>query len=209
MPFQSSMHVQIVQGRARDPAGLREAVDRWHRDLAPGSRGWLGTTAGVTDEGDFVWMTRFKSTRAAHRNERRRAQREWLAATSELIEGEPTVYDCADVEQFGAGGSDAAEFVQLIQTRVRDREALRPFWTDEEGRAMAEARPDTIGGLFIVHPDGGCTIAVYFTTEEDARQGERRPMPPDLKAWRDEEMTHYEGDASFFDLCRPWLYSPD
>ncbi|WP_147339662.1 hypothetical protein [Actinomadura spongiicola] len=207
MPFQSRMHVRIAQGRARDPTGLHDALDRWHRDLAP--RGWLGSTAGVTDDdATFIWVARFKSPRAAHRNDRRRAHREWWAATSELLHGEPTVNESTDVEKFGAGGSDTAEFVQLIQTRVRDREALRPFWTDEEARAMAEARPDTIGGLFIVFPDGACTIEVFFTTEEDAREGERRPMPPDLKEWRDEEMTHYDAEATFHDLRDPWLYSP-
>lgn len=208
MPFQSKMHVQIVQGRARDPAGLREAVDRWHRKLAPGARGWLGATAGVTDDGHFLLLTRFKSSRAARHNDRRRAQRQWWADVSELLEGEATVHDCTDTETFGEGVSDMAEFVQVIQTRVRDREALRPFWTEDERRAMAVARPDTIGGLFSVHPDGGCTIAVYFTTEEDARAGERRAMPPELKAWRDEEMSHYEGEAIFYDLHDPWLYSP-
>ncbi|TMQ89165.1 hypothetical protein ETD83_39205 [Actinomadura soli] len=202
------MHVQLVQGTALDPVGLHEAADRWSRELAPGSRGWLGTTAGVTNDGEFIWMARFKSSRAAHRNDKRRAQREWWESTAALLEGEPTVHDCTDIEPFGAGGSDAAEFVQMIQTRVRDREALRPFWTAEEGRAMAEARPDTIGGLFIVHPDGGCTIVVYFTTEEDARDGERRPMPSDLKAWRDNEMSHYIDDPVFYDLRNPWLYSP-
>jgi hypothetical protein len=208
MPFQSNMHVRIVQGKARDPTGLRDAVDRWYRELAPRARGWLGMTAGLTDDGTFISLTRFKSTRAIHRNDRKRGQREWWEATSALLDGDFAVHDCTDVEKFGEGGSDTAEFVQLIQTRIRDREGLRPFWTEEERRAMAEARPDTIGGLFIVHPDGGATIAVYFTTEEDAREGESRPMPPDLKAWRDAEMTHYTAEATFFDLRDPWLLSP-
>ncbi|TYB48785.1 hypothetical protein [Actinomadura chibensis] len=203
------MFVQIVQGRTTDPAAVRDACEDWVQTVAPGARGWLGSTAGVTEDGMFVGLVRFESGEAARANGVRPEQEQWWDGASRLFADGVVVHDCADVEVFGQGPSDTAGFVQIIQTRVRDREALRPFWSEEEGRAMREFRPDTIGGLFCVHPDGGCTVAVYFTSEEEAREGERKEMPPELKAWRDDEMSHYEGDAEFFDLRSPWTWTAD
>lgn len=202
------MFVQIIQGRTHDAAQLRDVVDRWHREVAPGARGWLGSTCGVTDEGLYIGLIRFASHEAAHRNSQRRAHAQWWSEMCQLFTGQVTVHDCADVETFGRGGSDEAGFVQIIQSRIRDRQGLHPFWTDAEERAMAELRPDTIGGLFCVHPDGGCTIAVYFTSEAAAREGERKEMPPELKAWRDQEMRHYTQAPVFHDIHEPWFYSP-
>ncbi|HEX2315379.1 MAG TPA: hypothetical protein VHJ17_16670 [Thermomonospora sp.] len=202
------MFIQVIQGRTHDAAALREAADRWYRELAPGAEGWLGSTLGVTDDGVFVGLARFASPEAARRNSERHEQGQWWAETSKHFSGEVTFHDCTDVETFSGGGSDDAGFVQVIQSRVRDREALRGFWTEEDQRAMAELRPDILGGVFCVHPDGGCTTAVYFTSEEAAREGERTEMPPEVKARWDEEMSYYEGEPTFHDLRDPWLYSP-
>lgn len=192
-----------------DSAAARDACDDWGRTVAPGARGWLGSTAGVTDDGMFVGLVRFESGEAARANGMRPEQERWRDEASRLFSDGVVVHGCADVEVFGQGPSDTARFVQIIRTRVRDREVLRPFWSEEEGRLMSEFRPGTIGGLFCVHPDGGCTVAVYFTSEEDAREGKRKEMPPDLKSWRDDEMSHYEGDAEFYDLRRPWAWTAD
>jgi hypothetical protein len=57
--------------------------------------------------------------------------------------------------------------------------------------------------------DGGAyTMALYFTSEEAAREGERKEPPPELKA-RMEKMGQLSvGEPEFFDLKHPWLYSP-
>lgn len=200
--------VQVVKGRTRDAASLREAADRWYREVAPGARGWLGSTGGVTDDGVYISLTRFSSQKAAHRNDRRREQVQWWSQAGELFEGEVTVDECTDVETFGRGGSDQAGFVQVLETRARDREAVRPFVPEEAQRTLARLRPDMIGGLFCVHPDGICTGVAYFTSRKEAREGERTEMPPDYKAWRDEQMAHFDQDAVFYDLRDFWLQSP-
>ncbi|TDD61840.1 hypothetical protein [Actinomadura rubrisoli] len=200
--------VRIVKGTTRDAAGLREAADRWHRDVAPGARGWLGSTGGVTDDGVYIGLARFASEKAAHRNDKRREQIEWWDRTSALFGGEVTVNESTDVETFGHDGSDQAGFVQVLQTRVRDREAVRPFLPQEAQDTLARLRPDMIGGLFCVQPDGVCIGVAYFTSREAAREGERTEMPPDYKAWRDEQMAHFEDDAVFHDLHDFWLHSP-
>ncbi len=84
------MFVQVIQGPAPDADELHAALDRWARDLAPGAGGWLGTTAGVTDEGAFIALARFESAEAARRNSGRPEQDRWWAETSTLFAGEAT-----------------------------------------------------------------------------------------------------------------------
>jgi hypothetical protein len=50
--------------------------------------------------------------------------------------------------------------------------------------------------------------AIYFTTEAEARDGERKEPPPQLKAQMDQMNALNIGEPEFFDLTQPWLYSP-
>ena len=59
------MFVQVIQGQVADAGKLKAALDRWIQELAPGSIGWLGTTAGVTEDGRFIELARFESEDAA------------------------------------------------------------------------------------------------------------------------------------------------
>jgi hypothetical protein len=60
--------VQVIQGQVADAEQLRAAMDRWAQELALGAIGWLGTTAGVTEDGRFIALARFTSEEAARRN---------------------------------------------------------------------------------------------------------------------------------------------
>jgi len=42
------MFAQVFQGRTSDAEAFRAGIDRWNRELAPGSIGWLGSTEGVS-----------------------------------------------------------------------------------------------------------------------------------------------------------------
>jgi hypothetical protein len=57
------------------------------------------------------------------------------------------------------------------------------------------------------YDDGAYTMAIYFTSEQEAREGERREPPPQLKAQMEEMDTLSVGVPEFFDLKQPWLYS--
>ena len=59
------MFVQVFQGPVSDPAQVRQVMDQWVTELGPTADGWLGSTAGVTDEGWFVGLARFDSESAA------------------------------------------------------------------------------------------------------------------------------------------------
>ena len=55
------MFVQVITGKTSQPAQVRAALDRWVEQLAPGATGWLGSTAGVTEDGRLVALARFES----------------------------------------------------------------------------------------------------------------------------------------------------
>lgn len=199
------MFIQVIQGKVADPERLRNAVQRWREELAPGAAGWLGTTAGVTPDGTAVAVVRFESEDAARRNGDRPEQQQWWAEASSAFAGSATFHDCAEVFTFLDGGSDDAGFVQVIQSRVADADRMRRMF-EESLPALRQARPDVIGGTVALHGDGGFTQTVYFTTEDAARQGERE-SPPDAAPEMDEEMASIMRDATFYDLPRPWLHS--
>lgn len=200
------MFVQVIQGKVSDPAGLRERLDVWVRDLEDGATGWLGMTGGVADDGTFVQVVRFESQEAARKNSERPEQGEWWEGTKHLFSGDVAFHDCTDVETVLGGGSDDAGFVQVIQGSSSDLGRLR-----EVGRRMSEIsseRPEIIGGLVAFHPDGrGFTQTAYFTSEAEAREGESKELSGEAKELRDEYLGLVE-NPTFIDLRDPWLVGP-
>jgi hypothetical protein len=200
------MFIQVIQGTVSDAGAVLQALDRWGTDLSGGAAGWLGSTSGVTDDGTFVTVVRFESEDAARRNSQRPEQDQWWTETSKLFSGEVTFHDCREVFSFLRGGSDDAGFVQVIQGRVADTARMRELM-DASSPLLAEYRPEIIGGTIALHGDGGFTEAVYFTSEEEAREGERKELPPELRDRFEEEMSQLS-DVSYLDLREPWLRSP-
>jgi hypothetical protein len=198
--------VQVIQGQVADAGKLKAALDRWIQELAPGSIGWLGTTAGVTDDGRFIELARFESEDAARRNSDRPEQDQWWAETSKLFTGEATFSDSSDVTLDLPGDPDAAGFVQVIQGRGSDPDRARELM-GQDSSEWAGFRPEILGSVAVGHEGGAYTMAVYFTSEAEAREGERKQPPPALQAQMDEVAALSVGEPEFFDLTRPWLYS--
>jgi hypothetical protein len=202
------MFVQIIQGAlAADRQELKDALDRWEREVRPTAEGWLGTTAGVTDDGTSFALVRFESAEAARRNSDRHEQHQWWTETSKLFGGEVIFHDCDDVDLMLGGGSDDAGFVQVVQGRVRDREGLRDYLRGMDEQTMRDFRPDIIGSITAYHPDGGFTEAIYFTSEAEAREGERKEPPQEMRDEMSKMMSFYEGQWTYLDLREPWLAS--
>ncbi|MFI6600296.1 hypothetical protein ACIBHX_28965 [Nonomuraea sp. NPDC050536] len=201
------MFIQVIQGHVADPEAAHAALDRWDRELAPGSHGWLGTTAGVTDDGTLVAMARFESEEEARRNSERMEQTRWWQDTAKVFDGKVTFHDCPDVVLYQGGGSDAAGFVQIIQGHVSDKDRMRMMMRDTESE-LATYRPDLIGGESAVDSGGDYTEAAFFTSEDEARQGERRDLPPELRQKFEQYMGLFESGPAYYDLHHPWMYSP-
>jgi hypothetical protein len=201
------MFVQVIQAQTKDTDAVDAMMGRWHDELEPGSIGWLGTTAGITEDGTAIAVVRFDSAESAQANSARPEQDAWWSEFAKLFEGEPTFHDCSDVHMLGAGGSDQAGFVQVIQGRISDRDQLTDAWSELE-KLLAVERPEILGTMLAFHDDGsGFTEVAYFTTEAEARAGEAKEPSEDAKRMWERERALYS-DLSYFDIREPWLRSP-
>jgi hypothetical protein len=201
------MFIQVIQGQVPDPGKVRAALDRWSQELAPSAAGWLGTTAGVTDDGRFIALVRFESEEAARRNSDRPEQGRWWSETAKLFSGEAIFKDSSDVLVDVVGDPDQAGFVQVMQGRGTDPDRARELMS-QDSEEWASFRPDVLGNVGAQHEGGAYTMAIYFTSEAEAREGERKDPPPALKAQMEEMNKLSVGEPDFFDLRQPWLYAP-
>jgi hypothetical protein len=199
-----TMFVQVIEGRVADRDGLQRQMDRWMTELRPGATGFLGSTAGVTDDGSAIAFARFDSAAAAKANSERPEQGEWWAETQKFYDGEVEFTDSDDVETFLGGGSDDAGFVQVMKGSGTDREQLRAMDESFEKHA-GSFRPDLVGVLRVWTGPATYIEAAYFTSEADARAGEAKEPPAELA----DEMKQFEAltaNIEFLDLRDPWLY---
>ena len=69
------MFIQIIQGRATNPPGIRRDLGRWQRQLAADADGWLGSTTGITEDGWSITVVHFASEAHAPQPQPTRAAR--------------------------------------------------------------------------------------------------------------------------------------
>jgi hypothetical protein len=197
--------IQIMQGKCTNEERMHQLSDEWRETMGPTAEGWLGGTYGVTDDGEFLGIVRFESKEAAARNSARPEQDAWWQKMQECFEGDVTFHDCDDVMLMLDGGSDEAGFVQVMQGRATDPEKFHRF-NEQPMDALHEQRPDIIGGTIAMQPDGWFTETIFFRSEAEAREGERRQMPEDMRKMWEEEMSLMQ-DLTYKDLHHPWFAS--
>ena len=201
------MFVQVIQGQVSDAGQVRALMDQWVEELSPGADGWLGSTAGVADDGTFVALARFDSAEAAQRNSDRPEQGAWWEKVAAQFTGEPEFRNSTTVDADTYGDPDDAGFVQVMQGRTNDPERARELMSSDP-TDWQSFRPDILGTLNVGHEDGEWTMAIYFTSEEAAREGEQKEPPPELQAMMEEMNSLNEGEPRYFDLRDPWLDAP-
>jgi hypothetical protein len=201
------MFAQVIQGRTSDPEIIRTATDRWMQELSAGAEGWLGSTAGVTDDGRFVVVVRFESAEAARRNSDRPEQGRWWAQTSGAFQ-DVTFLDSDDVLVELSGDPERAGFVQVMQGQVTDADRARKIMAELPPDLMASYRPDVLGSVMIGADDGRWVQVVYFTSEEEARAAETKEPPKEMAEAMSELGSLSVGETQFLDLRRPVLTSP-
>jgi hypothetical protein len=199
------MFGQVIQARTSDPTGVRQVMERWLRDPSPAAAGWVTLTAGLTHDREFIAVLQFDSEEAARATSERREQDRWWADICAVLDGEVTVKNGARTEIFLNGDLGQAEFVQVVQGRVTDLDRAR-----EHMHALQEVLkahlPALLGSVTVELGAGRFTRALYFSTEDEARAGERE-MPPEVRARDQEARQLIVGPVEFLDLREPWLYA--
>ena len=201
------MFIRVIQGRATNPPGIRRDLGRWQRQLAADADGWLGSTAGITQDGWSITVVRFASEAQARRNSDRPEQREWWRDACQHL-ARVAVHDAPKVHLYRDGGAAEAGFVQVTQGHSDDLERMVSLERDQE-EVLAREAPHILGMTLAEHADrpGDFTQIVYFTSEQDARQFEPAP-PVEAEERAQEERRRLITDLRCFDLRDPQLLSP-
>jgi hypothetical protein len=201
------MFIRVIQGRATNPPGIRRDLGRWQRLLAADADGWLGSTAGITEDGWSITVVRFASEAQARRNSDRPEQREWWRDASQHL-ARVAVHDASKVHTYQNGSADKAGFVQVIQGYSHDIERMTGLRRDQE-QLLAREAPQILGMTLAEHADwpGDFTQIMYFTSEQDARRYEQEsPAEPDEPVL--EQLRSLMTNSRSFDLRDPQMLSP-
>lgn len=200
------MFVQVIEGHVVDVERLRTQLERWKEELMPAAEGFLGGSAGVTDDGTYVAMARFVSEEAARVNSQRLEQDAWWKETAGCFEGDVSFRDTTDVDLLGGGGSDDAGFVQVVQGSATEPQRLKAL-SNQIMPELRQHRPDILGSVRAWHHNGEFTQFAYFTSETEARAGEAKELPAELQHRRNEAFGLME-NLQFLDLRETWLITP-
>ncbi|GGK33821.1 hypothetical protein GCM10010124_27980 [Pilimelia terevasa] len=200
------MFIQFILGKAADRAALKESFARWATELGPGAGGWLGSTAGIAADGTFVATAMFDSAEAARRNSERPEQGQWWSRTAAAFAGEPTFVDCTHCGTVGEGATPAAGFVQVMRGTSTDPARAYRLMAESE-QQMRDFRPDVLGAVYGYTDDGATLDVIYFASEAQAREGERKEPPAEATEMM-AEMGQLSKVDQFIDLPEPWHLAP-
>ena len=201
------MFAQMFTGKVTDAEAVRAAFEGWPAGVGRDAQGWLGSTAGITDDGQLVALARFESEEAARANSERPEQGQWWESLAAHLDGDATFFDSNEVDEDVVADPDTAGFVQVMRGRVSDSPRARELASADPG-AWAGFRPDILGSLMLSHDDGEYVMAIYFTSEAEAREGEKKEPPEELAATMQEMGALEVGEVTYLDLRDPWLLSP-
>ena len=199
------MFIQVITGTTSDREGLQRQGERWERELRPGATGFLGSTGGVTDDGRFIMAARFESEEAARHNSAREEQGAWWAETEKYLD-DVAFQEGTEVLTTLGGGSNDAGFVQVMRGRVADRARATQLIAQmgEFEELMRQHRPEFMGDVTVLHADDTYTDVIYFRSEAEAREGEKKPMPAEALEMFEDFMSTMPVNE-YLDLKEPWL----
>jgi hypothetical protein len=181
-------------------------MDDWVSALRSEAPGFLGATAGVTDDGRAIALLRFESVAAASANTSAHLPEAgpWWVEADKIFNGPMTVTDSEDAETFLGGGSNDAGFVEIIKGRAIDRAQLREMDAIIE-RVARSWRPELIGSFRVWTGPGSYVEADYFTSEADMREGQQKEPPAEL-AGRKDVFEAMMANVELLNIRDPLLY---
>ena len=145
--------------------------------------------------------------RTARQNSDRPEQTAWWEQTVALFTGEPVFRNSTPVEADTPGDPSQAGFVQVMQGRSSDPDRARELVAGDPAD-WQEFRPDIFGTVSVGHDGDAWTMAIYFTSEEPAREGEQKEPPPEMQEMMKRKDAFTIGEPVFFDPRDPWLHAP-
>lgn len=197
--------IQIIQGRASDTEALRVEYERSIGRLADQAEGWLGSTAGLTDEGAFFAAVRFASGEAARRASRQAEHEAWWQELTTVADGEASVHECSDVAEFAGGVAATAGFVEVIQGRAVDLGDILHRVAMAESSALPH-QPVLLGGYIAAHDRAdGFTQLMYYPSEQAARERTSEEVR-ETELLQVETMSEFVTDVRRFAIPDPWLH---
>jgi hypothetical protein len=198
------MFIQVIEGKTRDAGGFRRFLEERRPEAMEGAIGFLGATTAIAPDGTVVTMARFESAEQAAKNAARPEQTAFFEELKTFLAGAPTFHESTEVETFLGGGSDDAGFVQFMIGTATDKAKAKTA-EQELMPTLESMRPDVLGGITAWDGDWWCQ-AIYFTSEAEAREGEKKfeSMSADDRA-RFEEMMGAYGEPRFVDGPNPML----
>lgn len=198
------MFVWVLEGQAEDPGEVGRQLGRWTSEFGD-TPGYLGATGGVTDDRRFLLFVRWESVEAGNELLMQPDHAAWYDEFQRSFGGAVEFAETDDVTTHLAGGSDAAGFVQAIKVSGVDRQRVDA--ADREFENLAPTfRPDLIGGIRVWTAPDRFVEMNYFTSEQDARSGERKDPPPELADALDDFMAMMN-DAEYSDFTEPFVHS--
>jgi len=199
------MFVLTVHARTINPEGVREHVLTWPARVGIGAVGWLGSTGGVSTDGDFILLMRFESEEAAWITSDLPENGRWWQICSRHLDTRPAFTGSSKVTGILSGGSDDAAAVRIIRGRTAQnlfRDSLRRLET-----LSPNERAALIGGIVAWHERDQFTEALYLKSKDFAKFRQRGMFPTPLLRFIDEHETSIL-DGTVIDLDEPWLISP-
>lgn len=197
------MFVFTVEARTSAPDALRAHVLRWPSDVGTNADGWLGNTAGVSAQGKFLLLMRFRSEESALITSDRPEYGKWWQVCRQHLATPPVFTPSINITGILGGGSDEAAAVQITRGRAalsRIRDSVRQLES-----IAPDARAELIGGIVAWHEDDRFTEALYFTSQAPARLQVQATTPLGRFIAAHETTI---ADASVIELQEPWLVSP-
>jgi hypothetical protein len=198
------MFVQIFEGRVFNRGTAHRLIDDWVSALRLRAVGFLGATAGVSDDGRVIALLRFESAAAASGSGYLPERGPYWAELEKVLNGPVAVTDSDDAETFFSGGSNDARFVEIVKARGVNRAQLREMDASIQ-RVAGSWRPDFIGSFRVWTGPDSYVEADYFTSEAEMRESQQKEPPPEF-AGRIGAFQEMMANAEMLDIRDPWLY---
>lgn len=199
----SAVFIQIIEGRTEDAKAMHALIDRWNVELRPTAVGYLGSTSGITQNGDVILIARFVDAAMAKANSMRPEHSAWWAEMERCFAGPIMFHDTTDVVEMLNGDRNTAGFVQIMAGTVFEVDRAKQIEQETE-TLLFKLRPDLLGATTAYFDGRGFTTVAYFTSELEARRHEADHRPEDVAGLMDEleRIMHVD---HYLDLADPML----